>query len=191
MARTFITTDTHFGHELMVDVCGRPVDFDRRIEERLLHLTNNDLLIHLGDISLSREKNQDVHRRYIEPLPCHKVLVRGNHDRETNSWYLEHGWDFVCDNFVDRIMGDLVLFSHVLMEMPSGIDVNIYGHFHNNPFKVIREYDRLLLERLTEHHICLSLEDMNYQPLLLDDVLKSYYTGKKVPGVRLVSEERA
>jgi len=171
----------------MVDVCGRPENFNRQIEEGLLFLTKNDLLIHLGDIGLG--KNIDIHRRYIESLPCKKVLVRGNHDRETNSWYLEHGWDFVCDNFVDKYMGKWVLFSHVPMGMPSGIDLAVYGHFHNNPIKTILKYDRELLERVTTFHVQLVLEDMNYKPLLLNDVLKSYFQGKKVKGIRLLSEE--
>jgi len=190
LSRTFIITDTHFDDALRGElgkVCGRPDDNSQQTYEHLSNLLKGDLLIHLGDITLG--DSRDVHEKYIRPLSCKKVLVRGNHDGKSNSWYLEHGWDFVCDSFINRYLGMRVLFSHIPSKIPADIHLNIHGHFHNIPVPMIRQYDREALERTTMRHLCLSLEDMGYKPWLLDDVLKSYYQGKNIKGTRIVAEE--
>lgn len=109
--KTWLTTDTHFGHFKMVQYCGRPADFSERI---LVNLGNSvkpgDLLIHLGDFCIGDDGVW--HGRYLEDfLPGVKHwLVRGNHDRNSNTWYLGHGWDMVCDSFTLEMFGKRILF---------------------------------------------------------------------------------
>lgn len=181
MSRIFIISDTHFDHKSIIDFCGRPDDFNERISKNLEFLTKNDLLIHLGDVGLG--KDIESHQKFIEPIKCKKILVRGNHDKRTNSWYLEHGWDFVCENFVDKYLGKWVLFSHEPMDIPSGIDLNIHGHFHNNSHRLIHEHESELLYRLTDHHICFVIEDTKYKPLLIDSIMKFCYHNKQCNGL--------
>ena len=73
-------------------------------------ISENDLLIHLGDICIG---NNDFIHEVISDLGCRKVLVKGNHDSKSWSWYMEHGWDFVCDAFRLEYCGRIIMFSHV------------------------------------------------------------------------------
>jgi calcineurin-like phosphoesterase family protein len=126
----WIITDTHFNHTpQMYDYCNRPENYQEQIWESLESIKSPyDVLIHLGDITIGGDKA--VHER-INNLPCKKWLVKGNHDNKSDSWYLEHGWDFVCDAVLLQIVGVRVLLSHV-PHPNTGYGINIHGHFHNS-----------------------------------------------------------
>src|SRR3990172_12754698 len=96
--RTFLLTDTHLGHEKVKEYCNRPDDFNERILRGLKQISPGDTLIHLGDFCMG--KDQYWHEMFMKELPgVKRILVRGNHDRKSNSWYMRNGWDFVCDDF--------------------------------------------------------------------------------------------
>ena len=78
------------------------------------------------------EKDDIVHKFIVDELKCKKILVKGNHDSKSNSWYLEHGWDFVCEEFKDTLYGKNILFSHYPKVWDGVYDLNIHGHFHNS-----------------------------------------------------------
>jgi calcineurin-like phosphoesterase family protein len=62
-------------------------------------------------------------------LPGKKVLVRGNHDRQnSNSWWMEHGFDFSCDGMKFR---NCWLTHEPSTSLADGCELNIHGHLHN------------------------------------------------------------
>jgi len=166
----YLVSDTHFFHQALVDRNFRPNEFEKKTFKNLSKLTEKDVLIHLGDICMS--KDQLAHDTYIKPLKCKKWLVRGNHDHKSNSWYLNNGWDFVCHKFSDTYFGKYIVFSHKPRQIGDKIDLNIHGHFHNSEHRW-REPE--LLARLTERHKLFALEETNYQPVLLDTFIKKQY----------------
>ena len=126
----YIITDTHFGHELMFSPeIGRPKDFNEKLFKAMSQLKDGDILIHLGDICIGNDR--EAHEKYIKPLKCKKFLVRGNHDKKSNNWYLDNGWDFVCDSFTWTYHGKKILFTHIPMPWDGVSDLNIHGHLHN------------------------------------------------------------
>ena len=159
--KIWIISDTHFNHDILVQYCGRPIDFEQRIFKQLSLLDQEDMLIHLGDICLG--KDQDMHNKYITPLKCRKILVKGNHDHKSNTWYLNNGWDFVCKTFKDKYFSKKILFSHKPM-IDDGYDLNIHGHFHNNEHHKL-EPDFVAIKNDKQH--CFILEHTNYSPELL------------------------
>jgi calcineurin-like phosphoesterase family protein len=176
--KTWIITDTHFGHANMVQYCGRPEDFSNTIFNNLFKMIQpNDLLIHLGDICIG---NDSLWHERLSVIDCKKVLVRGNHDKKSDNWYMTHGWDFVCDNFSTTFLGKKILFSH--MPRPVQLyDFNIHGHFHNDLHRLLdrqwvvpdeEERNKEVLETLTKNHINISIEETNYKPVLLDTIIK-------------------
>lgn len=174
----WLTTDTHFNHDKMVEYCDRPKDFEKIISKGLFSIPQEDILIHLGDVCIGNDEY--VHNAYIKPLYCKKWLVRGNHDTKSDKWYLEHGWDFVAKTFSGLYFGKKVMFSHKPQE-DNGFDVNIHGHFHNTLERLKRkdwvtpdeEYRNTHdLSVLTEKHKLLALEFTKYQPVLLNTFLK-------------------
>jgi len=161
--RVFIISDNHHGHSKMLEYCGRPENFDELILKNCLRLLkHDDLLINLGDVCIG--DSEKLHNKYILPLPCKKWLVRGNHDHKSNNFYLSHGWDFIAREFTDTYFGKRILFSHTPQDN-GNYDYNVFGHFHNGDIKNQEPY---LKRRLTEKHKCFVLENLNYEPVLLE-----------------------
>ena len=165
----WICSDLHFLHDNLIkpEYCSRPEDHSKKMFENLMTIPEKDLLICLGDISIGREL--EVYERFIKPLKCRKILVKGNHDRKTNNWYLTHGWNFVCYSFQDSYRGKRVLFSHYPMCVDD-YDFNIHGHLHNNIYK----WEKLTEENRTfvnEKHLLFSMEFTKYRPMKLDYII--------------------
>jgi calcineurin-like phosphoesterase family protein len=160
----FVTTDTHFNHEKIFEYCNRPLDYESQLIRGYQKLTVNDVLIHLGDICIGEDQN--VHDQYIKPIQAKKILVRGNHDKKSNNWYLRNGWDFVCTHFYDRYFGVNVLFSHRPIPWDGFFDVNIHGHLHDLSHKQEEKINRL--------NLLVSLEKNGYEPLSLNQLISSF-----------------
>lgn len=158
----WLITDTHFGHEAMLEYCGRPENFSEKILHNLItHVGENDILIHLGDICIGRD--EEWHNRLREVKGKH-WLVKGNHDRKTNTWYLSHGWDMVCDQFRDYYFGKIVVFSHKPVIWNGDYDINIHGHFHNSDS---RRHEPELVAIKNSYQKLLAIEYTDYQPVKL------------------------
>lgn len=157
----WLTTDTHFNHANMIEYCGRPENYEQKIFKGLSQIPSTDLLIHLGDIAW--HGSERTHQKYIAPLKCKKWLVKGNHDKNSNQFYLANGWDFVAQQIVDRYFGKIVVLSHI-PQKDWGYDINIHGHFHNSEW---RKYEPYLTAIKNDKQKLLALEYTNYQPVTL------------------------
>lgn len=165
-----LITDTHFNHEKVKEFCGRPDDYEKLLFSSMRQVPVQDTLIHLGDICIG--KDLEVHQKYIESLKCKKWLVKGNHDRKTDSWYYEHGWDVVVDGLVLRHMGKEILFTHTPRPI-SNFDYNIHGHFHNGDHRMFDpgKHARYRPEDLGSQHILLAVEYTNYKTITIEKLL--------------------
>jgi calcineurin-like phosphoesterase family protein len=106
-----------------------------------------DLVFHLGDVILG--KNGTLFNILVH-LPGKKVLVRGNHDHESNGWYMRNGFQFVAQGILH---GGVWLTHAPQVTLPDGAVLNVHGHLHT-----------LELE-LPKHCKLLSLERENYAPV--------------------------
>lgn len=157
---TWIITDTHFNHDAIIKACNRPIDVDKLMIRNMKQLcAKQDVLIHLGDVIFY---NYGSLKETMDQIPCRKMLIRGNHDRKSKSWYLHNGFDFACDAMV----WDDVLFTHKPADVfPSGVLFNIHGHWHNNN---VENNAPKFWSPLT--HFKLAVEDINYTPITLDKI---------------------
>ena len=154
-----VTSDTHFFHENVIESCGRPTNHDELMKRSFLSLQETKTLVHLGDIAMN--ESWRAHEEVISRIKCRKILVRGNHDDKSYSWYLSHGWDFVCEQFSLDMFGKKITFSHRPLPWDGFFDLNIHGHLHNLGH---REKERAL----TRHwHILVNVEDYEYRPVSL------------------------
>jgi calcineurin-like phosphoesterase family protein len=167
MTPIYLTTDTHFNHAKLHEVFGdRPADFEQKILKSHAELPIDCLLIHLGDFC--RGNDQLMHNRWNRATGHinHRILIHGNHDNKSDSWYLAHGWDFVCRSTIMRLFGKNILFSHVPKDhthYPS-TDLNIHGHTHANDHRQ-SEYKDIYDP---SYHIEIALEMTGYKPVLLN-----------------------
>lgn len=92
---------------------------------------------------------------------------------------MDHGWDFVCENFVMYYSGKKIVFSHQPTILARN-DINIHGHFHNHLNRLLsrewavegeEERNHYVLNDLTVNHVNISMEESNYHPVLLSKAL--------------------
>ena len=121
--KVYLIADTHFNHANIATYCQRPEDFtDILLRNLRKTLTVEDTLIHLGDVFIGRRPP------WLGDWPGRKILIRGNHDRQhSNTWWMEHGFDFACDGMAFR---NCWLSHEPRPNLPIG-ELNIHGHLHN------------------------------------------------------------
>jgi calcineurin-like phosphoesterase family protein len=166
MPASFVISDTHFAHRNIVvftDANGNKIrpwdDLDAMTEDMVKWWNEtvkpSDKVYHLGDVAIAR-RGLEVLKR----LNGRKILVRGNHDIFKLKDYAEHFDDIRGVHVIDK---HRVVMSHIPLHAVSGSRWvgNIHGHMHHkkidDPF-----------------YFNVSVEQINYRPVLLDDVLKHF-----------------
>jgi len=174
--RLWLAADWHLWHERMVELCYRPKDFSLRIIENIVEVVEpGDTFLNLGDISIgSRGMKEAIGTlEFLREKQVRTVLVRGNHDSQSQHWYLNHGWTWACDGLLMEYGGQKIWFSHEPVVsnacpecsgMPRDIYLNIHGHLHNSLHRGSALNDG--------RHILIASEHLDYRPILLDKVLQ-------------------
>lgn len=161
--KIYAISDTHFNHKKLIEY-GRPDNFEELILKSLKE-SSGDLLIHCGDFCIG--KNEESHKLFMEASSGFKkkILVKGNHDTQSDNWYYEHGWDFVCESFVSKIFGKRYIFTHIPIPKNEKFDKNIHGHMHGNTHrdKDITGYDNTW-------HFDLAPEIRNYKLVNVEQI---------------------
>ncbi len=172
----WLISDTHFNHSKLEDWGGRSGDWQERIYKGLKQIPIGDTLIHLGDICIGNDL--EIHEKLFNPGFCvlwpnkKAILVRGNHDKKSTTWYNEHGWSFVCDQIGLQFHGVDILLSH--RPMPPDTwrwRYNIHGHTHGNMHRA-EEYSAWYDAK--NFHIDISPEIVGYAPIRLDTLMKKH-----------------
>ena len=103
MVNFYCIADTHFDHRKIILYENRPSNFSEIIINNWNSIVNpNDIVYVLGDFCFS---GKDRHKYYCDTLNGKKILVRGNHDANGDSYYYDVGFNFVCDSFTVRKYG--------------------------------------------------------------------------------------
>ena len=164
----YVASDPHFKHKKIVEHCHRPANHEELIYNGYKTVGKGNLLICLGDVSMGQE--EEVANEYIIPLECRKVLVLGNHDHKNWSWYMNHGWDFVCEQFKMVYAGKVILFSHKPQPWDGDWEVNIHGHLHNLPQL---SHHKKEYKELQQWHKLYAPELRDYKPVRLDTFIQA------------------
>jgi calcineurin-like phosphoesterase family protein len=165
MVKIYVISDTHFGHEnslKWLDNKGnklRPFDTVEEMNNTMITNWNNtvkseDHVYHIGDVVIKKE-----YLELVKQLNGHKRLVAGNHDIFDTSLYLEAGFDKICG--ARAFPGLQVILTHIPIH-PDCIKegwINVSGHLHSNNLD-------------DKRYINVSVEQINYTPVLLEDILK-------------------
>jgi len=167
MTASFLIADTHFGHD---NICTftradgsplRPFSSAREMDEEMIKRWNErvrpkDKVYHLGDVLINRK-----HLNTLSRLNGDKVLIKGNHDI-FGLKYL----DYFRDIRAYHVLNGMIL-SHIPIHKSSvsRFGCNIHGHLHSG---------RVLTESgdIDKDYFCVSVEHIDYTPILLEDVYK-------------------
>jgi calcineurin-like phosphoesterase family protein len=158
----FLITDSHWNADFKGH---RPENYGQLIVSNCRKvIAKQDILIHMGDVINDRPSELKV---ILDKIPgAIKILIRGNHDRQSDNWYMNKGFNFVCDQLV---LGDILL-SHIPQPIPKGIRVNVHGHFHSNSFEKCFACEPHLKEFYDPKvHKLLAMEYTDYKPVILEE----------------------
>ena len=153
--------DTHFFHARVITYSERPWGTSEDMTEGLIKLWNSrvakdDRVFVLGDFAFG---NKSMIKMVVPRLHGNKILVRGNHDGRNFPFYVEAGFRAVSP--LPMLYKEKYLLSHEpIRPLANGL-INIHGHLHNgvNPYFY------------APAHICVSVENTNYVPVNLEQVL--------------------
>ena len=120
-------------------------------------IQSDDIFIYLGDLCDPGVTDIKKLKTIVSSIPGYKVLCKGNHDTQDDTFYKEIGFDVVCEICVIHNL----VFSHKPVRVPMGY-LNIHGHLHTEKmstlgYQHINAYDSNFFER----------------PMLVDDLIDS------------------
>ncbi len=165
-AKNWIIPDTHFYHSKLVKEGYRPVDYQDQIIANWQRLVLPiDTVYHLGDVIFSMSSQL---KNILSVLPGRKVLVRGNHDHESDGWYERAGFAFVASGI---LVGGVYLTHAPQVTLPDGALVNVHGHLHAGTHRSTNTADHCKL---------IALEVVGYTPVGLDEFVGFSPMTKKI-----------
>ena len=102
MPTTWLTSDLHLFHKNIIVYCGRPHDNEYEMNAAIVSAWNStvkddDKVLLIGDLSAGVMGRYEELHCLVKELKGHKVLIRGNHDHQTDEWYKNAGFEFVTD----------------------------------------------------------------------------------------------
>jgi len=160
MSKTFVIADTHFGDKNIIMFESRPFANTKEMDDELIKrwndtVTPNDSIFVLGDFisCLDKEYAEGI----VKALNGKITLVVGNHDTDlpllTRLGIIVYKYPIIVDSFW--------MMSHEPLYITTNSPyANIFGHIHNNP----------AYKTVSERSYCVSVERINYTPILLNEV---------------------
>ena len=168
MSRTWVTSDQHFGHK---NICIflrengeklRPWDNCDDMDDELVRRYNEyvkpgDKCYFLGDVCINRKALATISR-----LNGDKVLIKGNHDIFKLEDYTKYFRDIRAYMVTNHI-----IFSHIPIhdQSKSRFLANVHGHTHSELVKNMNGH-------VDDWYINVCVERTDFQPVLLDDIIK-------------------
>lgn len=160
--KTWVIGDTHFGHKNIIEYESRPFQDTDEMDRIIIKnwnktVSKGDIVYHMGDVSF---KGVTLTRAIMNGLNGRKFLIKGNHDIGSNDKYINIGFEKVYDKPI--ILHDFIIMSHAPLYLRNlSPFINIHGHIHSK-------------RSPSEDHFNVSVEWINYTPLLLDSILSKY-----------------
>lgn len=175
MSNIFFISDSHYGHESPCSIfkradgsplrnfsCAAECD-EFQVEQWNKTVTNKDKVYHLGDVSMSKK-----FLHILDRLNGSKVLIKGNHDTADLKEYAKYFYDVRGSHQLD---GCLITHIPVHVQSLARWGFNIHGHLHAH--RVMREAtDGSCRDEIDPRYFCVSVEQLNYTPISLEEVKK-------------------
>ena len=171
----YFTSDTHFGHTNVIELCNRPFASVEEMDETLIENWNrrvnkNDTVYLVGDVLWDKRKLAF----YMERLSGKKILITGNHDRSfcKREECLKY-FELVLPYLEVKIDGrQLTLCHYPMVEWRSSretsgerLGYHIHGHIHN---RIAEEYRYLFREF---NALNAGVDVNGYEPVSFEELL--------------------
>ena len=159
----FFTADNHFNHANIIKHENRPFSSVEEMNEVMIEKWNekvkkNDSIYILGDFVWSKPSE------IIPRLNGKKYLIKGNHDKQSNSSYFE----WVKDYYRLKYNNDtFILFHYPIFRWDKSHygSYHLYGHVHS------RESSNDFMNTL-DNAYNVGVDVNNYEPVSVEEVLR-------------------
>lgn len=161
--RIFFISDTHFDHTNIIRYCKRPFKSTDEMNMTMLNNWNNtvksnDVVFFLGDMGFGKGSRRADY--WLKKLNGNIFFIKGNHEKISRK-------DNVYDRIILKHKRRKFFVTHDPKDVPSNWkDWAICGHHHNN-----KPEEFPLVNKKTKR-INVSVELIDYKPILLDDLLE-------------------
>lgn len=156
----YFIADTHFSEESIIRYENRPFRNIMEMDKKLITRWNKvvseeDFVYVLGDFGATNQEDS-----VLKQLKGTKLLVKGNHDTNSNYYYRKVGFQEVYDYPI--IIKNFWILSHEPLYVNENMPyANIFGHVHNSP----------IIKTFSKQHYCVSVERINYAPISFDEII--------------------
>lgn len=179
MSNIFLAADMHFGHKGMTTFLREDGSPQRawatteEMDEALVSNWNsavgpNDKVYVLGDCVINRRCLPTLGR-----LNGLHTLVMGNHDVFRPEEYLQY---FKCIKGSEQVADFLLTHIPVHAAELKRWKGNFHGHLHHNRVRkeVLDGRTRTRYEVVDAQYFCVSMENIGYIPIILEDAIKKF-----------------
>lgn len=172
----YFTSDTHFCHSNILNLCDRPFNSISHMNDTLIHnwnayVSDNDEIYILGDFlyrGTGRDANQILRR-----LKGKKYLIRGNHDKFLDDPEFDaSAFEWVKDYFeLDYKKRKIVMFHYPIFEWAGFFrdSIHLYGHVHNSQKDPSQ---RKRLDVLGKSAMNVGVDVNDFFPISIETILK-------------------
>ena len=164
----FFISDTHFGHEKIIEYCNRPFKDVDEMDYTIIRNWNQrikkeDLIIINGDFVLDKSKvasNSRDYDYYYNQLNGHKIFICGNHDYTNES-------KSIIESMVINYGGYRIYITHNPKFAKKEFKWNFCGHLHGKYGKFIRlSEDSIIVD--------LSVDIWNFMPVTINEIFSAF-----------------
>lgn len=116
--KIFFTSDLHFGHSRIIELCNRPFSHVDAMNEMLIQRWNavvdpGDVVYALGDIFMGPRETVFLRKRLNGKI----ILIKGNHDKK-DALLKEAGVDEIHHKLEIEVDGHKLYLAHIPVHLP-------------------------------------------------------------------------
>jgi calcineurin-like phosphoesterase family protein len=182
---TYVISDTHFGHRVIMPYRGMPEKEAEAFDKIMVHRWNgvvkpDDKVYHLGDVSF---RNQEYTKEIVSQLNGHKILIMGNHDNRSLTWFKKVGFQEVYKH--PQFIGWKSAYFG-----PDGVEekeIHVVLSHHPTPYAIRQQFGREFINVCGHLHgnkallpkwsVDVGVECTNYTPVDLSDIIHAIVEG--------------
>jgi len=169
---TFFTSDTHWNHANIINLCRRPFRDVNHMNDMLVEnwnsvVTDDDTVFHLGDFALG---GSDVWNKVLSRLNGKIYLILGNHDHKNIRQGYMDKFEAVVPQMQIRIENRSIYLNHYpflcyggTYRKPEDTVWQLFGHVHSGPNGTGIDIDRLKYLFPTQYDV--GVDNNNYIPV--------------------------
>jgi calcineurin-like phosphoesterase family protein len=179
MSNIFFCSDHHFAHNNILTFKNwdgsmlRPGFIDvEHMNETMVERHNavvkpEDRVYFLGDVAMGKRGLE-----YLSRMVGRKVLIKGNHDKESVNTYMKY-----FDDIRGSHQFDGMILTHIPIR-PQSLGrwgTNVHGHLHSNNVLLGDppagdEYEAEPKGQIDTRYFCVAMEQVNYTPISLEEL---------------------